>query len=77
MSVSSFHNFFSLISVSQKWNIETMLTLPYLHNWQNFDKLKMNENRSQEYQSVDPEYVTGQNRILDQTILLFDFCTKS
>ena len=54
-----------------------MLTLPYLYNWQNFDKLKMNENRSQEYQSVDPEYVTGQNRILDQTILLFDFCTKS
>ena len=39
--------------------IETLLTLPYLYNWLNFNK-KMNEKRNQEYQSVDPEYLTGQ-----------------
>ena len=43
---------------------------------------KMNEKRSQEYQSMDPEYVTGKinSRILElllETILLFDFCTVS
>ena len=34
-----------------------MLALPYLYNWQKFNN-KMNE--SQEYQSMDPEYVTGE-----------------
>ena len=35
---------------------------------------KMNEKRSQEYQSMDPEYVTGQinSRILE--LLLRQFC---
>ena len=43
-----------------------MLTLPYSYNWQKCNN-KMNEKRSQEYQSMDPEYVTGQidSRILD------------
>ena len=37
-----------------------MLTLPYSYNWQKFNN-KMNEKRSQEYQSMGPEYVvTGQ-----------------
>ena len=37
-------------------------------------KYKMNEKRSQEYQSMDPEYVTGQinSRILE--LLLRRFC---
>ena len=34
----------SLISVSKKPNIETMLTLPYSKNWQKFNKI--NEKRS-------------------------------
>ena len=47
MSVFSFHFFFcSLISVSKKRNIETMLTLPYSYNWQKFNN-KMNEKRNQ------------------------------
>ena len=37
--------FCSLISVSQKQNIETMLTLPYSYNWQIFDN-KMNEKKN-------------------------------
>ena len=59
MSVFSFHTFCSLISVSKKPNIERMLTLPYSHNWQKFNN-KTNEKRSQEYQSIGPEYVAGQ-----------------
>ena len=51
--------FCSLISVSKKRTIETILTLPYPYNCQKFNN-KMNEKRSWEYQSVDPEYVTGQ-----------------
>ena len=31
---SHFILFCSLISVSKKWNIETMLTFPYSYNWQ-------------------------------------------
>ena len=47
MSVFSFHTFFcSLISVSKKRNIETILTLPYPNNWQKFNN-KINEKRSQ------------------------------
>ena len=51
--------FCSLISVSKKRNIETMLTFSYSYNWKKFSNHKMNEKRSQEYQSMDPEYVTG------------------
>ena len=36
-----------------------MLTLSYSFNWQKFNN-KMNEKRGQEYQSIGPEYVTGQ-----------------
>ena len=35
-----------------------MSSLPYPYNWQKFNN-NMNEKRSQEYQSMDPEYVTG------------------
>ena len=64
---SRFTLFCSLISVSKKWNIETILTFPYSYNWQKFNNHKMNEKRSQEYQSANPEYVTGQinSRILE------------
>ena len=50
-----------------------MLTLPYLYDWQKFNN-KMNEKRSQEYQSMDPENVTEQinRRILE--LLLRQFC---
>ena len=70
---SHFILFCSLISVSKKWNIETMLTFPCSCNCQKFDN-KMNEKRSQEYQRMDPEYVTGQinSRILE--LLLRRFC---
>ena len=75
MSVFSFHVYFfcSLISVSKKQSVETMLILPYLYNWQKSNN-KMNEKRSQVYQSMDPEYVTGQtnSRILE--LLLRQFC---
>ena len=47
---SLFMFFCSLISVS-KQNIEKMLTLPYSYYWQKLNK--MNEKRSQEYQSID------------------------
>ena len=50
-----------------------MLTLPYSYNWQKFSN-KMNEKRSQEYQSLGPEYVTRQisSHILE--LLLRQFC---
>ena len=36
-----------------------MLTLPYSYNWQKVNN-KLNEKKSQEYQSMGPVYVTGQ-----------------
>ena len=50
-----------------------MLTLSYSQNWQKFNS-KINKKRNQEYQSMDPEYVTGQinSRILE--LLLRRFC---
>ena len=65
--------FCSLTSVSNKRNIETMLTLSYWYNRQKFNN-KMNKKRSKEYQSIDPEYVTGQinSRILE--LVLRQFC---
>ena len=68
-----FSYFRSLISVCKKRNIKTMLTLPYPYTWQKSNN-KMNEKKSQEYQSMDPEYVTGKinSRILD--LLLRRFC---
>ena len=68
-----FSYFRSLISICKKRNIKTMLTLPYPYNWQKSNN-KMNEKKSQEYQSMDPEYVTGKinSRILD--LLLRRFC---
>ena len=56
---SLFILFCSLISVFKKQNTEKMLTVSYSCNWQKF-KNKMNEKWSQEYQSMDPEYVTRQ-----------------
>ena len=71
---SLFILFCSLISVSKKRNIETMLTLSYSCNWQKFNN-KMNEKRSQEYQSMDPEYVTGQiNSCILELLLRQFFC---
>ena len=66
--------FCSLLSVSKKWNRETVLPFLYSYNWQKFRNHKMNEKRSQEYQSMDPESVTGQinSRILE--LLLRRFC---
>ena len=42
---SLFIRFCSLISVSKKRNIETMLALPYQYNWQKFNN-KMNEKKA-------------------------------
>ena len=49
-----------------------MLTLPYPYIWQKFNN-KMNEKRRQEYQSMDPDYVTGQinSRILELLLRQF------
>ena len=52
----------------------TMLTLPCSYNWQKFNN-KMNEKRSQEYQSIGPEYVvTGQKNSQVLEFLLRWFC---
>ena len=74
MSVFFFHTFlFYIILVSKKWNIETILTLPYSYNWQKFNN-KMNEKRSQKYQSMGPEYVTGQINSHILELLSRQFC---
>ena len=46
-----------------------MLTPPYSYNWQKFIN-NMNEKNPQEYQSVVPEYVTGQINSHFQELLL-------
>ena len=51
-----------------------MLTFPYSYNWQKFKNHKMNEKRSQEYQSIDPEFVTVQINSCILEILLRRFC---
>ena len=48
---------FSYIS-SKKLDIERILTLPYSHKWQKFNKT--NERKTQECQSADAEYVAEQ-----------------
>ena len=82
MSVFSFHTYFCyLTSVSKKKAIERMLTLSYSYNWQKFNN-KINGKRSAEYQSMGPEYVTGQinTRILElllrpsRCLILRRFC---
>ena len=49
-----------------------MLTQRYSHSSQKFNN-KTNEKRSQEYQRMNPEYVTGQiiSRILELLLRLF------
>ena len=70
---SHFILFCSLISVSKKWNIEIMLTIPCSYNWPNVNN-KMNEKRNQEYQSMDLEYVTGQINSHILELVLRRFC---
>ena len=50
-----------------------MLTVPYSYNWEKFNN-KMDEKRSQQYQSMGPEYITGEinSRILE--LLFRRFC---
>ena len=69
---SHFVLFCSLISVPKKWNTGKMLTCPCSYNWQKFNN-KMNEKRSQDYQSMGPEYVTRQinSRILELLLRRF------
>ena len=50
-----------------------MLSFPYSYNLQKFNN-KMNEKRSQEYQSMDPEYVTGQTNIRILELLSIQRC---
>ena len=50
-----------------------MLTLPYSYIWQNFNN-KMNEERNQGFQSMDPEYVTGKINSRTLKLLLTRFC---
>ena len=49
------------------------VNLAYSNNWQKFN-YKMNEKRSQEYQSMDPEYVTGKINTCIVEHLLRRFC---
>ena len=51
-----------------------MLTLPYSRNWQQQFNFKMNKKRSQEYQSIDFEYVTEQIDSRIQELLWRRFC---
>ena len=68
-------NFFgSLISVSKKWNIETMLGPFPIHTIDKSFNNKLNEKRSQDYQSMDPEYVTGQINSPILELLFKRFC---
>ena len=60
--------FSSLVSVSEKRNIETMLTVPYSYNWQKFNN-NMNEKEANNYKSYSGAYC--------ETILWFEFCTNS
>ena len=50
-----------------------MLAFPYSYKWQRF-KNKMNEKRSQEYQSKDAKYATGQINSRIPELLLRRFC---
>ena len=69
MFAFSFHTFFVLLYqfLSKKQSAETMLTLPSLFIQLANVNNKMNEKRSQEYQSMDLEYITGKinSHILD------------
>ena len=47
--------------------------LPYPYNWQKFNNI-MNEKRSQEYQSMDPKYVTGKINSHILELILRQFC---
>ena len=81
LSFTQFSNLISYPQISEKRNIETMLTFPCSYNWQKCNN-KMNEKRSQEYQSIDPQYVTGQinSHILELLLRQFFcliFCTVS
>ena len=71
---SHFILFCSLVSVSKKWNIETMLTFPHSYNWQKFNTHKMNGKRSQQYQSMGSEYVTGQSNSCIVELLMRRLC---
>ena len=43
------------------------------YNWQKFNN-KINEKRSQEYQSMDPEYISGEINSHILELLLTQFC---
>ena len=63
ISVFSFHTYFVLFYQFLKTlTLKKMLALPFSHNWQKSNN-KVNEKRSQEYQNVDPGYITGQINI--------------
>ena len=63
ISVFSFHTYFVLFYQFLKiLTLKKMLALPFSHNWQKSNN-KVNEKRSQEYQNVDPGYITGQINI--------------
>ena len=49
-----------------------MLTVPYSYDWEKFNN-KINEKRSHEYQSMDPEHVTWQINSHILELFLDDF----
>ena len=59
-----FPYFRSPITVSKKRDTERMLILPYSQKWQKFNK--MNERKSQGYQSVGAEYVAESDKAFSQ-----------
>ena len=66
--------FCSLISVSKKWNLETILTFPWSYNWKKFKQPQNEWKKKPGISQHGPDYVTGQinSRILE--LLLRRFC---
>ena len=80
VSVFSFYaSFFSYISSEER---EHRNNVNPSYNWKKFNN-KMNEKRSQEYQSMDPEYVTEQinshilELLLDDFVVWFFHCLEN
>ena len=78
MSLFLFHPFFGLLYQFLLNGNRNNVNLSYSYNWQKFND-RMNEKRRQEYQSMDPEYVTRQinSRILELLLRRFNFCNVS
>ena len=74
--------FSTLVSVSNKWNVETILTFPYSYNWQKFEQPQNKWKKNLGVSEYGPWICNWANHSLYswtsfEMILLFDFCTAS